>query len=196
VPLTPIDSSYGASITQAGAPQVNATYTDFDGVRTQYIFAYATSANLNAGFRLSDLGVAQKSYLFDYLNGTGRLVNPSDLVTGTIPNNFLYWIAAPVGPSGFAVIGDTGQFVTMGKKRISQMTDNGVVSLKVTFAPGEKARTILGYAPARPAVKAAAGTAGLTSYNAATRIFRISLSPGPDGTATLEIMRGGSLGRK
>ncbi len=188
VPLTPIDSSYTKSAAQSDAPQVAATWTDFGGVRTNYIFAWVNGAGREAQFSLSELGATQQTYLYDYFGGKGRLVNPSDVVSESIPDRFLYWIAAPVGPSGIAVIGDGGQFVTMGKKRIQQVTDNGTaVSLTVSFAGGEQSRKILGYAGARPSVRAESGAAHLMSYNATTGLFGIAVLPGADGTASVEI---------
>jgi hypothetical protein len=187
VPLTPIDSSYTKTLAQPDAPQIDATWTDFGSLRTEYIFAWVSGAGNNATFGMSELGVTQQTYLYDYFASAGQLVNPSDTIAQTIPNNYLYWIAAPIGPSGIAVIGDTAQFVTMGKKRIPQMTDNGEVSLTVSFASGEQTRSILGYAPARPIVRAQQGTANLTSWDASTGLFRLSLSPGLEGTALIEI---------
>jgi len=189
VPLTPVDSSYTKRVSQGDAPQVAATYTDFGALRASYLFAWVAGSGRNARFQLADVGITQQTYLYNYFAGTGQLVNPAESLDEPIADSFLYWIAAPVGPSGIAVIGDPDQFVTMGRKRILQMTDDGAVSLTVSFAPGEKARRILGYSAVRPALRTLAGAVLPGSYNAATGLFTVLLSPGPDGTASVEMAR-------
>jgi ubiquinol-cytochrome c reductase iron-sulfur subunit len=41
-----------------------------------------------------------------------------------------YYIVAPVGPSGIAFLGDAGQFVSLGRKRIASLKDDGAVDRK------------------------------------------------------------------
>jgi hypothetical protein len=168
---------------------IAATYSDFGGLRTHYIFAYPQGGSVDAHFQLSETGAAGRFYLFDGVAGTGRIVDAQDEVTAPIANGFLYLTAAPVGRSGMAVLGDAGQFVGVGKKRITALTDDGTVRLTVAFAAGEGARIIQGYSPDVPRAAAEHGTAGRIAYDPATQRFRLGVSPGPDGTATVVLAR-------
>jgi hypothetical protein len=89
-----------------------------------------------------------------------------------------------------AVIGDADQFVTMGKKRIASITDDGEIRVTVAFASGETARVITGYAPVPPQVQAVEGGIGPVSYAATTGIFAAPVAPGQTGSATIVIRKG------
>lgn len=189
VPATPIDSSFLNDAAAAATPVIASTYSDFDGLRTNYIFAYPQGGSLDARFRLSETGGSGEYYLYDYAADSGVLANATDPLDIPIANSFVYLIAAPVGKSGMAVIGDTGNFVSMGKKRISSIIDNGQVHLTVQFAPGETSRTIEGYSPDAPRASANHGTAGAAQYDPASHRFRVAVSPGSDGAASLLLRR-------
>ena len=77
----------------------------------------------------------------------------------------LYLVLAPVGPSGIAIVGDTDQFVTMGKKRVARYTDQGAAHVRVTFAAGETSRAITGYSPVAPHVHAIEGSIGPVHFD-------------------------------
>src|SRR5207245_1176992 len=57
----------------------------------------------------------------------------------------------------------------------------------IAFAAGERAVTLHGYAPSRPAVTATKGAAGAVTYDAASGQFSVAVSPAPDGTAAIRI---------
>jgi hypothetical protein len=101
--------------------------------------------------------------------------------------NGSYYLVVPIGPSGIAFLGDAGKFVSLGHKRISQLSDNDTVQTTVTFAPGEGAVTLHGHAPARPKVRAATGTVSTVFYDPATGLFSFSASAGAEGTAVVSI---------
>jgi hypothetical protein len=187
VPVAPIDASYGAMAQGVDAPQIASTYTDFGNLRAHYVFAYAPWANHSVSFHSSDLGVTGPVYLYDYFGHTGQVVEPADAINGQIANGALYWIAAPVGPSGMAILGDLGNFVSLGKKRVTALADNGVVHLTVAFAAGENSRLITGYSPLPPAAEAINGSVGPATYDLNSFLFQIPVQPGPDGTATITI---------
>ena len=189
VPLAPADLSYTNVVNSVDTPQIAATYSDFEGLRTSYWFAYPTGANTQVSFTPAALGASRRLYLYDYFKGTGEVVNPSDTVSKSIDGDSLYLVAVPVGPSEMAVVGDTGQFVPAGKKRIAGIVDDGEIRLSVLFAGGETARTITGYSPFLPAVQAMTGLAGPVAYDPETRQFQIPVSPGPDSAASLRIFR-------
>jgi hypothetical protein len=189
VPLTPIDSSYRSAAHGANAPQIASTYTDFGALRAYYVFAYSQGSNTPAKFSPSDFGLDRPAYLYDYFAGAGQVVNPSDALVAPIVNSSLYFVAAPIGPSGMAVLGDVGQFVPLGKKRVSSLVDDGVVRLTVAFANGEDSRLITGYSPFRPVARASRGAVGPVTYDAVRQQFQIPVKPGPDGTASIRIRK-------
>jgi hypothetical protein len=196
-PVAPIDSSYFSAaqapdITQMTTPQIAAAYSDFGGLRAYYVFAYlqGTSNTTAANFRISDFGMNEPAYLYNYFAGAGQVANPSEVLSMPVGGDPLYLVAAPIGTSGIAILGDLAQFVPLGKKRIPALADDGTVHLTVSFAAGEKSRVISGYAPFAPMARALGGAAGPAVYDAATKIFQIVVQPGTDGTASIEIARG------
>lgn len=187
VSLTPIDKSFLNSSVNPSAPVVASTYTDFDGYRVMYVFAFNRGTGTAPSLSYADLGVNGPAYAFDYFAGTGKLVDAGDPFPAPPVNAISYTIIAPVGLSGIAVLGDRAHFVSMGKKRILQFRDNGQVQISVSFAQGEHVRTIQGYAPAMPKVTRLHGVLGTISYDAVTRLFMINVGPATDLAATIQI---------
>jgi hypothetical protein len=187
VPLAPVDSSYSSAAQGVDAPQVDDTYTDFGALRTHYVFAYTDGSNPQAQFLPSELGLTGQAYIYDYFSGQGHVVNPTDTVKAAVTNDSLYWVAAPIGPSGMAVLGDLAQFVPMGRKRVTDFTDNGAIHLTVAFAHGETSRTITGYAPRAPIAGALNGFASHVTYERTTGLFHVQVMPGSGGTATIRL---------
>jgi hypothetical protein len=101
-----------------------------------------------------------------------------------------------------AILGDTDHFVTMGKKRVSGFTDDGAARVTVSFGAGETSVTITGYSPVAPNVMAIEGSVGLVAYDSATHLFRVPVTVGKAGSATIRIQspmqrpRGGSASTK
>src|SRR5579871_1997703 len=188
-PLTPMDSTTLNLAQGVDAPLVAATYSDFGNSRTYYIVTYPTGSNSQASINPAEVGLSGPTYYYDYFSGTGRAGNATNMLTQSMDTSLAYLIAAHIGPSGMALVGDTGQFATMGKKRIPSMTDDGSIHVTVAFAAGEKSRTLKGYAPFPPEVHTSGGASGVMHYDAQTRQFTIAVSPGADGTASLIIHR-------
>ena len=117
----------------------------------------------------------------------GQLVNPSDTIQKPIPGDALYLVLAPVGPSGVAIVGDAGQFVTMGKKRVAEYTDQGAARIQVTFAAGETSRSITGYSPVAPSVHVIEGSIGPVTYDGTSHLFRVPVTAGTGGSASIRI---------
>jgi len=186
VPLTPLDSSFWNDSQNAQAPMIAATYSDFGDLQAWYFLLYAQGGNTQAQFRLADAGLSRPVYLYDYFAGAGRVVLPGEWLNEDA-GEYRYLVAAPIGRSGIALLGDTGHFVTLGKKRVTALSDDGVVHVSLAFAAGESSRTLEGYSPGRPAVIATSGMAGLPVYDPASRRFTVTVAPGPDGSALLEI---------
>ena len=188
VPLTPTDASYSNMAHSADTPQVAFAWSDFGSLRTHYVFAFAQGGtNTLAKFSPADFGIVAPVYLYDYFAGTGQLVDPSDTIQKPIAGDALYLVLAPVGPSGVAIVGDTDQFVTMGKKRVVGYTDHGAARVRVAFAAGETSRTITGYSPVAPTVHAIEGSIGPVTYDDTSHLFRVPVMAGTGGSASIRI---------
>jgi hypothetical protein len=187
VPVAPIDASFWNDSNNLQAPMVAATYTDFGDLRAWYLFEYAQGADTHANFRLADAGVTTPVYLYDYFRETGGVVQPGDSLD-IDATGFSYQIAAPVGPSGIAVLGDAWHFVSLGRKRFAALSDDGVVHITMAFAAGEKPRTLHGYSPAPVIATATAGQVSQPVHNAATGRFSMRVESGRDGTATFNLI--------
>jgi hypothetical protein len=109
---------------------------------------------------------------YDYFLGAGSMVRPGDLLSFNAMR-FACQIAAPVGPSGIAMRGDIGNFVSLGKKRFSALADDGAVNIAVKFADGESHRILTGYSPAPVTVSATVGQTNLPYRDPSTGLFRV-----------------------
>jgi hypothetical protein len=186
--LVPLDSVYPAVAQDASAPMVAGTYTDHNGLRDGYVFAYARNGGSQSiSFRPNSLGVNGATYVYNYFTGAGKVVPAGGSFTDTVSANGSYYVAAPVGPSGIAFLGDSGKFVSLGSKRIAQLSDNGTVHATVIFATGEKSVTLHGYAPSAPTVTATDGAAGAVSYDSTTHLFTVTVTPGGNHNAVIAL---------
>jgi hypothetical protein len=186
-PIAPLDQSFINDSLGLGAPMIASTYTDFNGTRVAYVLAYSQGTDTLASFRPSDLGFQDQVYIYDYFEERGTIAQARELFSESMANGRAYYIVAPVGPSGMAVLGDRGQFVTLGKKRVASLTDDGAAHITVLFAAGETSRTIFGYAPSAPTATATGGGAGPLSYDFSTQRFSVEVTPGEDQTASLDL---------
>ncbi|MGH9448143.1 MAG: hypothetical protein ACRD3O_20840, partial [Terriglobia bacterium] len=94
------------------------------------------------------------------------------------PDGTGYYIVAPIGPSGMALFGDKGKFVSMGKERIAWL-EQGPHSLtaQVLFANNENSVTLFGYSPSKPAVVVRGGRAGSVMFTKVSGYFSVQVSP-------------------
>ena len=198
VPLVPTEETYVNDALGLGRPFIATTHTDHGNSRALYVFAFGEDASqLNGSFKLSDFGIISNAFVYDYFAATGTVVNAGAAFnfTTTLPNDFnggSYFIAAPIGASGLALIGDSGKFVTRGRKRVAQLTDNGTLTATVTFAAGEQSVTLVGYSPNYPALEFSQGSGGMVSYNPAAGLFTLQVVPDETGTAVVQLATGGS----
>ena len=184
-PIVPIDAVYFQDAQALSQPMVASTYTDFGGgMKALYVFSYARGTNTTASFTPASLGLPGSVYVYNYFTGTGMVVPAGGTFTDSVSSGS-YYIVVPIGQSGIGFLGDAGKFVSLGKKRISQLSDTGSVQATITFANGETSLTMYGYAPSPPNVTATDGTVGAVTYNSATGIFSYAVSPDPDGAATV-----------
>jgi hypothetical protein len=187
-PIVPTDDTFVAVAQSSVAPMVASTYTDHGGLRTAYVLAYErTEGAVGAVSLLPDsVGVSAPAYVFDYFQNTGLVVELGAPFTSTVDYSGSYFIVAPIGRSGIAFLGDANKFVSCGKKRIEQLSDDGAVHVLVRFAANEKDVTLHFYAPSHPMVSAADGTVTRPVRTAQHR-FAVTVSPGPSGAASVTL---------
>jgi hypothetical protein len=185
-PLVPTDESVLAEAKASGSagsgsfskpPMVASTFTDHGGMRALYVFAYARdSVPQTATFQPSTLGLTGATYVYDVYADAGRLLGAGELFSSSVSSGF-YSVVAPVGASGIAFLGDQGEFVSLGQKRISQLADDGTLHATIEFAGGEQAVTLHGFAPAAPTVASAGGSIDSQSYDPGTQRFSFVVRP-------------------
>lgn len=187
-PITPVDSVF---VDDAGglatAPMIASTYTDFGGLRTQYIFAYARGADTSITVQPSTFGIPGPAFLYDYLSGAGYSIAANASVTVGLNTGTGYFVLSPVGREGIAFLGDKDQFVTLGKKRIPALTDTGKIDVTVAFAAGEPIRTLFGYSQQPVVAVSLSGGVETPVWDASTQIFTVHVRPSNDGTARIRI---------
>ena len=188
LPLVPIDQSVVRDAQGPMHPMIAATSSRFGAFKAQYVFAYSRGVDRTVTFQLAELGLRGTVFVFNYLADRGTVVR-GETFHDNLSQGYAYYIVVPIGKSGVAFLGDAGQFVSLGKRRISRLADNGVLNVTVQFASGEDSRTLLGYSPSLPVVKAVDGRVARPTYDASTHMFRVAVSPGVDGLAKILIRR-------
>jgi hypothetical protein len=175
-PIVPDDATYLAEAAGTDQPMVASTYSDHGNLRDLYVFAYRRQSAQEATFVPADLGVHGPTYVYNYFRGTGQVVAAGAAYHDAVGSGS-YYVAAPIGPSGIALLGDLGRFVSMGAQRIGSVIDTGAVQVTIRFGAGERSVTLSGYADAAPRVSAIGGRASAVSYDAANQLFHVVLSP-------------------
>jgi hypothetical protein len=151
------------------------TYSDHGPMRALYVFAYGRGDTpQDISFSPAALGVSGPTYVYDYFADSGRLLGANERMTASVSSGS-YFIAAPLGPSGIAFLGDAGEFASLGRKRISELADDGVVRATVEFAAGEQQVTLFGYAPTAPSASASGGSIDNVAYDSDTHRFILVL---------------------
>ncbi|MGW6911078.1 carbohydrate-binding protein [Streptomyces sp. NPDC054940] len=140
----------------AGAHTVRATATGYNGPNVDHL---AVSA------------------------GVVGTVDANSRHTARVTRDGSYLQVVPVGRSGFAFLGDAGKFVSLGRQRIAEPSDDGRVRATVAFADGEGPVTLHGYSPADVPVSATGGRAGDVTYDSAA-VAHLDRPGGPGEVAT------------
>lgn len=185
-PLLPTDATIVADAAGLHHPLLAFTRTD-NGQRTAYAFAYTRQGDTpGVSFVPASLGLSGPVYVYKSSDGTGRRLNAAETYSDTLsgPNWELY-VAAPVGRSGIAFLGDRGKIVGTGRQRISSVRDSpGRLAVNLVLSPTEPSVTLQGYAAAAPSAAAQGGTAGPVSYNPAAHRFTVQVSPSAGSPVT------------
>jgi hypothetical protein len=128
--------------------------------------------------------------VYDYFGGNGKVVKAGGSYSATVTSGS-YYVVAPVSRSGIGFLGDAGKFVSLGRKRITRLREEGrAVRATVAFASGEGPVTLHGYSASQPRAYAHRGSTGPVSYVPGTRLFQVTVSPGADGEASVTISAG------
>jgi hypothetical protein len=164
------------------------TYTDHGPTRTAYVFANSRGSGAQVKFKPASMGLTGQVYIYNKWNGSGRIAASSDVFTDSV-GDIAYYVAAEIGPSGIGFLGDAGMFVSLGRKRIAEVADDGSLRATVSFAAGEDSVTLQGHSPTAPEVVAQRGAAGPISYDPKSGLFIVMVSSDSDGTAAVTFSR-------
>jgi hypothetical protein len=184
--LVPVDSSYLAEAQNQERPLVASTFTDHGGIHTVYGVVLNVAKKREKkhpapalSLAPNDVGCSGPVYLYDFFAGTGwKLDAGQSLPIPASDQECSYFIAAPVGPSGIAFLGDPDKFVGTGKKRIAALRDDGsTLTAEVLLAASETQVSLHGYAPTLPQVSVQGGDAGPVQFDPATKLFRVTVQP-------------------
>ncbi len=170
----PMDRTYLADAKNENAPLMVSTFTDRNGIRTQYVFAWnrkGTPAD-NVEIKLADFSLEGPAYVCDGFSGSAKRVDAgADFSAPLGENADAFYIVAPIGRSGIAFLGDKDKFVGTGKQRISSLQDEpGKLTVEVVFAEGESAVVLHGYSAQSPKANR-----GDVQYDSATGHFTVEV---------------------
>jgi hypothetical protein len=178
-PAAPLDSVIQADAQGLDIPMQAATRVDFNGLRANYIFAYARGANTLLTIDPAEYGVSGPSWLYDLVRREGHLLEANSAWTTDLGSSTGLYILEAIGKSGMALMGDRDQFVTLGRKRISDASDDGIVDVTVVFGAGESMRTLTGFSPRQIQVIPVTGRHSSPMWDASARMFYVNVRPEP-----------------
>jgi len=188
-PLVPTDATILADASGQHPPLISATYTQTSGAnaaRIAYVFAYTRPGDSpDVSFMPASVGLSGPVYVCE-VGKPGKVLDARQTFTDTL--KYPMWaeyMAVPLGRSGIAFLGDTGQIVGTGSQRIPSLKDApGGLTAQVAFAPGEDSVLLRGYCAKQPTVTVSGGSALPLFYDAPTGIFTVVVSPaGPPPAA-------------
>jgi hypothetical protein len=173
--IVPLDRSYIDDAEKKSAPLTAGTYTDRDGIKTEYVFAFnrPKTPDDNVHFTLGELGVNGPAYVYDYFSGTAQRLD-AGFSAPLAKDATAFYVVAPVGKSGIAFLGDKNKFVGTGRQRIESLRDEaGKLTVGVVLAANEKSVVLHGYAASVPKATVLAGEDDDVQYDPVTRHFTV-----------------------
>jgi hypothetical protein len=160
----------------------------FGGQSVRYVFAYARNASEESvTVPLSSLELSGPVFAYDWVTHSGEVIPAGRSLRMKFEDGWDYQILSAVSREGLAMLGDTQQIVTLGSQRIVGLQDRGGIVATIKFAPGEKTRSISGYALRRPVLKAISGEIKAVTYDEQSGIFTSEVAPAPSQTANIQI---------
>ena len=183
VPMVPDDSSYVADAQKQAEPLTASTFTDHDGIKTEYVFAFnrRKAPPDQIAFSGNDLGLRSDAYVYDFFADNGSPLKAGAQFQAPLgENGAAFYVVAPVGKSGVAFLGDKGKFVGTGKQRIEYLKDEaGELTIGVILAENEKGITLHGYSARTPQATVLSGLDDPLQYNPATHYFTLEVNVDP-----------------
>ena len=180
-PLTPLARSYLSEARKSGEPVLASTFTRDGEHVTAYLLAFADdprSGGADFSLKASELGFHQAAVVFDPQSQEIAIIGPNGRISGRLagPDAYAYRVVAPISRSGIAMIGDLGQFVSMGRKRIRSFRDiAGGALLDIAATANERDLTIAGYSAAPVTARADGASVESIERNATTGLFKVKL---------------------
>jgi hypothetical protein len=187
VPAVPTDESILNDARNSGEPLVSFTYTDHGPMRALYVFAHPRTQDRTATFTPALLGLGGSVYIYNWIADKGRRASGDAPFTQPIKGDPAYLVVVPVGRSGIAFLGDTGKFVPLGKKRITDLSDDGILDASFAFAPGEASIIVQGWSASVPAAIPIVGHVGRIEFDETSGRFRLEVLAGDSGTARIQM---------
>ncbi|HXH26766.1 MAG TPA: hypothetical protein VNG90_02640, partial [Candidatus Acidoferrum sp.] len=188
-PLVPTDATYiNDAAGHTDQPFIASTFTDFGTSKAEYVAAFPRPYGTlqTANFKPSDFGFTGNVYIYDYFTGQGEVARAASVFTDKI-DTLHYYIIVPIGPSGVALLGDQSKFVSLGKQRVTSLTDNGTLEASLTFAPNDPPVTLRGYSPTKPTIRASQGKLDSFVYDTKSHTFAITIKPSSQYMAKISL---------
>jgi hypothetical protein len=189
-PMIPTDETYLREARGDRGALTAWTCTDHGDHRTLYAFAFVPGGkNVSGGPDVSweiapgTFGAGSAAYAYDVTRKQGVMVPAGQTYHGTLDGGpYGMVILAPIGPSGIAFLGDEDKIASTGKQRIADIHELAA-SLNVTVlaAPGEAVVNLHGFAEAAPSCSVTDGKPLPVRYDAATKLFRVTVPMPPAG---------------
>jgi len=175
-PLTPLDRAFIAQAKDPSAPIIAVARTDHEGWVTSYVMAFGAAGNRRTQrLSIAELGYRGPVYAYDYFQKAGVLLDPDECLAIVISNHIAYWIVVPAAGSGIGFLGDQDKFVSNGRKRVSHISDNGVLSARIVLAKSEDRVRLHGFARERPEISARDGMIENMTYESSLSLFQFDL---------------------
>jgi len=181
-PLVPIDATYLGGATRKQDPFIASTFTDHNGIRATYVFAFPRlRTNRSVVFKLADVGVKSSAYVYDFNTNEGGFVGKDGSVHASIgKSDYGYWMIEEPTISGIVLLGDLGKFVPTGKQRIPSLVEKkDGLNLSLRFAKDESDVVLEGVSSKPPFVKVIRGTATISAFDPGSGRFTMKVRPMP-----------------
>lgn len=154
-PATPIDIMFlynKSNIVGGKKPWIVTTESAHEAGKTVYLAATNLwPAHMYEPFlTFEEAGISGKHLVYDYLTGK-YLISSDRLNFGFMPlEKTFYYVLCPLLPNGMAVVGETGKFITLSRKRFpSVVLEKDTLALAIAGVPGEVIALKL-YSPRMP----------------------------------------------
>src|SRR5581483_134582 len=153
---TPIDTTILSAGSTKSGPMIASTYSQTGDLKTAYVFVYPEKDDqTHFHFTAADVGLSGDVCVYDWKTKTAKKLAAGEAFSGSFDGKistskqdptWSYFIVAPIGKSGIALIGDTGKFASMGSQRIDKVSATGKsLQVSVRFASDEKTVTLLAF---------------------------------------------------